>query len=665
MVYATEVNMETINAINGNENVNGNGKENNMNTREIVTPEMETEIKAEIAKSVYDLATHFNHTASTYGCSVFTNTAWDNKGNLRAIMRNHPNWNEREQAIIFPNDYTREIDKQVCCNFFDTMENIIQREKAYTVRDENGNLIFQKELNKLFRFRNVVMQNLTQFQTAESVLDYNGDPVLDENGYPMKANEVIDFANEEFGLKVHYNKRTSQVVNEVMTKVFKANEIVATRLKPMRDDNNDIIRDENGNLKFQEEKYKPYHAEFAKFADACNPIKVRKWTVLSINPLDFLTMSFGNSWSSCHTIDKDNIRHSYGDHYQGMHCGGCLNYALDEVTVIFYTVDEEYNRETDSVNYNRKDHYGFWTQDKINRQLIHCKGNVMITARIYPQACDGGKDLYKEFREIEEKVVADCLGKPNLWKYDSDSNHNGHHCWTASNTHHYHDYLMAYSGGTCIIKGDDGEYHENEYKMTIGAPGIDLDTGEEIGGSDVFDNVLSMSDANCYTCASCGDTIDEDDAIYINGEYYCRDCVYWCEYCQEYEVDDGNQTYVDGYGYLCEYGLDREIDNGNVSCCEKCGEYRLTESGYLTEDGEFYCDLYCAEHDGYVYDSYDGILIPEDEAIEFDGNWYKADDCEPCEECGVLLSPDTVYYHNGKSLCISCYREAIQQAAAM
>ena len=61
--------------------------------------------------------------------------------------------------------------------------------------------------------------------------------------------------------------------------------------------------------------------KFAKYADSINPIKVKRHTVLSVHPIDYYTMSFGNSWTSCHCSasrctgrDSSGTEHCYHVH---------------------------------------------------------------------------------------------------------------------------------------------------------------------------------------------------------------------------------------------------------------------------------------------------------------------------------------------------------------
>lgn len=73
----------------------------------------------------------------------------------------------------------------------------------------------------------------------------------------------------------------------------------------------------------------PYNAVFARLADSLNPVRIPKTGVLSIHPCDFLEMSNkDDTWHSCHCLADGSYR------------AGCPSYMGDEVSMIFFTVDE-------------------------------------------------------------------------------------------------------------------------------------------------------------------------------------------------------------------------------------------------------------------------------------------------------------------------------------
>ena len=616
---------------NTNELINAiNGKENNMEIKM-----NEEAIVNNITDEVYDLLIEYNHNATRYGVECLVKNAWRNKASLRNILRKHPMWNEEKQQIVFKSQYNREINTEVVDNFFR-----FARQAANEIATGKGE-DYDKVDGELWSLFCVVKANLAQYM----------------------ENETVDKINEMYpDIKVHYNAKLSRVINKICTSVYHLDQYVADKIEIIRDENGEPVTNEDGYYATQTVKCKPYNAEYTKFADAVNPLKIERWTVFSINPVDFLTMSFGNTWSSCHTIDKSNKRRSPGTHYHGMYCGGTLSYALDGTTIIVYSVDNGYDGTT-GARWNGILYRGFETQDKIIRNLIHYEGNVMVQARLYPQENDGGVDLYKTFREIEEKTIADCLGKPNLWKYERGCSAAIRYITTDEYAHHYHDYECYDSVGVCIIKGEDDKYNGNDDCMTVGHAGIDIDTGDEIPYGSEYDGYLSTTET--LRCAKCGEPINEDDAIWIDGEAYCNDCAIYCDYHNEYEVNEGDHYYVSNYGYVCLDGIDDGVANGDFYRCESCGEIYLDGSdGYYTEDGDWYCCSYCANRDGFVWSPEHEYLINKSDAVRIEGEWYEEDDVVPCPCCGTLVkASDICEMPDGSYVCSQCSEFVAEESA--
>ena len=94
------------------------------------------------------------------------------------------------------------------------------------------------------------------------------------------------------------------------------------------------------------DKWVNFNKETARLGDASSPTKFTRFTVISANPLDYWRMSFGSSWSSCHTIDKVGYYRPSegGDNYEGMHASGTSSYMGDPSSVVMYTVDKGYER---------------------------------------------------------------------------------------------------------------------------------------------------------------------------------------------------------------------------------------------------------------------------------------------------------------------------------
>ena len=155
-----------------------------------------------------------------------------------------------------------------------------------------------------------------------------------------------------------------------------------------------------------ENEQEEFNRMYAKWCDAVSPMKVRKWSVLSINFVDYITMSHGNCWTSCLNTDKRG-KFTSGDFCDGFNSRRTLDYALDETTMVFYTVDENYDKDGLGDDWE--------LQPKLTRQLFHFGEGKLVQARLYPQSNTSRREIYTQYRENVEKLLADAMGEANLW----------------------------------------------------------------------------------------------------------------------------------------------------------------------------------------------------------------------------------------------------------
>jgi hypothetical protein len=171
------------------------------------------------------------------------------------------------------------------------------------------------------------------------------------------------------------------------------------------------------------DKWREYNREFAKYADMVSNNERELNFIISVNPLDYLTMSFGKSWASCHTIDRHNRRRA-ANGYHGAYCNGTLSYMLDKSSFIAYVLEE-----VDGVLYEK---------GKLYRNMFHVNIDTgkFVQGRIYPQGNDGSTDLYSKFRNIVQKEFVKLmeLGE-DKWKVKSVSSDDA---WSYGS--HYKDY---------------------------------------------------------------------------------------------------------------------------------------------------------------------------------------------------------------------------------
>lgn len=153
------------------------------------------------------------------------------------------------------------------------------------------------------------------------------------------------------------------------------------------------------------DKSAKYNKLFAEYADMVSESKRKIKFYISVNPIDYLTMSNGRSWHSCHAVG-------------GGYFGGTVSYMLDKVSLITFVFDDAPS--------------DFATEGKIYRNMFHYKDGVLLQSRVYPQGNDGCTNLYDEFRKFMHSELADILNKENKW-------HDGG-VETSRSGNHYPDY---------------------------------------------------------------------------------------------------------------------------------------------------------------------------------------------------------------------------------
>lgn len=161
------------------------------------------------------------------------------------------------------------------------------------------------------------------------------------------------------------------------------------------------------------DKADEYNKLFAQYADLVSDNSRQLYFVISLNPLDYLTMSIGESWQSCHTIK--------GYDGNGSMCaGGCVSYMLDGSSIITYVIQH--------ISEPIHEH------GKIYRQMYFYYNNLFIQSRLYPQGNDGATNLYDKFRHLMQEEFGELLNlNTNNWNHVTRGessryrNDHGHH----------------------------------------------------------------------------------------------------------------------------------------------------------------------------------------------------------------------------------------------
>ena len=500
-----------------------------------------------ILQNMEKLLSEYNYAYSEYALNTIIDTWAEQKQDLLSAFKRHPNYVENEFCIAFSSDYERVLYSEESYRFSNWIRN--------SIRDVYNNL----------------PENIAEYRSASETIPWPMYNIITSLGAyaarTLSEVAVSDFSEAFPMLHFHTGEKTSRAVNRIC--------------------------DYLGYTKLPE-----YNQKFAKYADSLSPLVIKRHTVLSINPLDYLTMSFGNSWASCHTIDKHNKR-GMPNSYSGMYSSGTISYMLDGTSMVFYTTDEK-NPAQD-----------YWTQPKINRQMFHWGEEKLIQGRLYPQDNDGNSEAYTPYRNIVQKILSEIFQFPNLWKTTKGIDEAEK--YICSEGTHYPDYENF---DNCTLSRIVGS--ENTRCITVGHTPICVECGCR---HSVQDNI-NCCQSNEIICADCGCVIDEEDAEFIDGTYYCHDCCNYCECCNEYYR--GNNTYVNNYGYVCEDCLDSE----DFIQCEDCGEWFRTNDVTYLENLDIYVCRDCLR-----------------------------DNFTECDWCGDFLRDEDINRVDGKDFCPDCLKK--------
>lgn len=352
---------------------------------------------------------------------------------------------------------------------------------------------------------------------------------------------------------------------------------------------------------------------YAQFADELSAKQIGFKLFVSINPAHFLTMSNpkcderGSTLTSCHSFNSTEYEYN----------NGCAGYARDETSFIVFTVQNPSDRET--LN-NRK----------TTRQIFAYRpgSGLLLQSRMYSTSGGvyGAAEDSKLYRDLVQREISMLEEMPNLWKTYSSFGDKADLVVRGEGFGGYADWTYDSFDGHISVRADcDADEVE---PLEVGTYGLCIVCGEEIDKNLYCDDCEGSSR---YTCDDCEESYDElFDVRNSRGEWilvceYCRDEYYtYCDECEEYWPNDC-VTYVDGR-YYCDDCLSR--------CCEECDD-----CGEWHRSG----DMYDAHHDGYE------VRICEN----------CRDDYEYCHVCDELFRRDdmqAVYLANGDvvAVCEDC-----------
>ena len=546
---------------------------------------------------------HENYNATVSGCREIITTWKYNKGDmLDERFKNIPGFNAEQHHIKLSNPLFRELDPSGVRRFFDNLPVYCKEEQRY-----EGKTIAQWQYEKdslysilhnvkslpltLINYHELVGMQERYKVAQEMVSKYYWEPTFTKESVAEydKRCDFVSFMREK--CQQFVDEEIANYVNNAYPDVHAH---VGQKMSRM-------VRKWCELLGFHK-KDEYFENKYAQYANAINPIVLNETLIISWNPLDYLTMSFGPTWTSCHSIDKDNI-HNY-DHdrgeYGGCYSSGPLSYMLDGTSIVVYSVSK---RDDDGEDPE-------WNLNKVHRQMFHVDfntGKLIVQGRLYPDdQCDAedGEDIdpqnYKQYREIIQSVIAQAFDIPNLWQ----KNQRGRTACsnvTYSYGTHYRDYLHYSNCNVSFHQSDD-----LPDSIIVGHSPICPSCGNE--HSEEKWSTCEDCRHEGRECEDCGYTYNENDMHWVEGYgYCCENCCSYCEYHGEWERSD--MTYINDYGNVCEWGIDDMLADGDLYACDECGSYVYYTRAYKAVDnttGEmaYFCSSRCLnryleEHEGW------------------------------------------------------------------
>lgn len=379
-----------------------------------------------------------------HGVCTMLEEYFNNKAGLIEMLQKSDNY-VGDMRIVkmhgFHRDRSNYEVSQFCSDF---AKNVCADKVILKNKNSNGKTIVDCLQTGVERFnvdeleKESFTEKLNIFTNEIDVFDNNGNTRESAKAYREFTDIIYRFRN--ISTSTLSSSNANNIKNAVLEKRIK----VAEGMKTSRAFNHVCSL-------YNVDSAEKYNKLFTYYADMMSDLKRQLQYVISVNPYDYLAMSLGNSWSSCHSIAT-----------HGGWCGGTISYMLDETSIVTFCVDKD-----DDVQ----------TAPKIYRNMFHYGENMLMQSRVYPQGNDGNTDLYKVFRELMQEEMATMLDiRENKWDVYTGSKV----CQDATTSigFHYKDYQSNSSCNISVPAEKRSETSINTGDLHVGAVSICVDCGE-------------------------------------------------------------------------------------------------------------------------------------------------------------------------------------------
>ncbi len=371
-----------------------------------------------LVDQVRELLRENNHSNSIHGVCVMIDEYFTQNAPMIEMFMTSKNY-IGDMRIAIQKEFDRKISNNELNSFFYNIDEKLDIRQILKFVDADGKR-YQDYLytgKNLFSLSNLPNAN-DQTQQKKKLNQFEYGTLATVESY-QKYTEFMDYMYEfschpysKLSRDIHMNVTKDAPLLRKGTKTSRAFNAVCQHYGVDKF-NPTVVEstDENGNV--TKRTVYPYNKIFAEYSDLVSDLTRKMWFIISLNPLDYLTMSNGVSWHSCHNLGPS-----------GCYKGGTLSYMLDKTSIITYVVSELGNPLHET--------------PKFYRQMFHYDNNLFMQNRLYPQGNDGATDLYEKFRGFIIEEFADLLHIDGEWDVEIGPNACVNH--TNSIGAHYKDY---------------------------------------------------------------------------------------------------------------------------------------------------------------------------------------------------------------------------------
>lgn len=398
-----------------------------------------------------ELLINNGHRCSEHGVCILFDTYFTNKEPLIKLFMTSKHY-IGDMRIAVAKEFDRDIDKKEIRRFFNNIYDKLHTDDMLEYTDKKGKTMFDCLLTGKKTFNIADLPNTTaQKKKLTEMQQFNLESRTTVDSY-KKSREfwqyMIYFRNTLCStIPNDYQVVAKAPILKAGTKTSRAFNKVCTYYGVDKLHPETVTIEENETT--VEKTIYPYNKVFAEYADMVSTLKRKMQFIISLNPLDYLTMSNGVNWKSCHNISD------------GCYKAGTISYMLDTTSIITFVV-EKINNDIHKI-------------PKVYRQMYHYKDNLFVQSRLYPQGNDGATNLYDKFREHVIKEFSSLIKANGEWTYERGTRA----CTTHINSigKHYHDY--EYNNDCGIFYPTNKRSDICGLVMTVGHRTICVNCGRE------------------------------------------------------------------------------------------------------------------------------------------------------------------------------------------